>query len=171
MPTVKQDGAFASHVDFSWTASTDNLGVTAYRVYRDATLIATLAGDALSYSDTSVQPNRQYLYGVSAGDAAGNWSAQKTLLVDTPSSTVSGDITLIWLTPSKRENGNPLSLGELSGYELRYKRQTDEEYTYISLSKLTLLYVIPALLGDYQFELAAIDSNYLYSEFKSLTPQ
>jgi hypothetical protein len=158
-------------VDISWTAATDNTGVTSYRVYRDNTVIGTVNADTLSFSDASVQASHQYLYGVSAGDAAGNWSAQQTLFVSTPAASNSGDVTLLWLTPIQRVNGAALSLSELSGFELRYKRQTDTEFTYVSLSKLTLLYVIPNLLGDYQFEIAAIDTNNLYSEFKPLTPQ
>jgi chitodextrinase len=172
IPTnLHQDAALASHVDISWTAATDNTGVTSYRVYRDNTVIGTVNADTLSFSDASVQASHQYLYGVSAGDAAGNWSAQQTLFVSTPAASNSGDVTLLWLTPIQRVNGAALSLSELSGFELRYKRQTDTEFTYVSLSKLTLLYVIPNLLGDYQFEIAAIDTNNLYSEFKPLTPQ
>lgn len=169
--SVQKDAALASHVDISWTAATDNIGVTGYKIYRDGTLIASVAADTLSYSDTSVQASHQYLYGVSAGDAAGNWSAQQTLFVTTPAASNTGDTTLIWLTPIQRENGASLSVGELNGFELRYKRQTDTDYTYVELSKQTLLYIILNLSGDYQFEIAAIDTNNLYSGFKSLTAQ
>lgn len=172
LPTnLHQDAALASHVDLSWSAATDNIGVTGYKIYRDGTFLAAVTGDTLSYSDTSVQASHQYLYGVSAGDAAGNWSAQQTLFVTTPAATNNGDVTLIWLTPIKRANGASLSIGELNGFELRYKRQTDADYTYVELSKLTLLYILPNLSGDYQFEVAAVDTNNLYSEFKPLTPQ
>ncbi len=172
LPTsLHQDAALASHVDLSWNTATDDTGVTGYKIYRDGTPIGTVAGDILSFSDTAVQASHQYLYGVSAGDAAGNWSAQQTLFVTTPAASNAGDVTLIWLTPIQRANGSSLSMGELSGFELRYKRQTDTDYTYVELSKLTLLYIIPNLSGDYQFEIAAIDTNNLYSDFKSLSPQ
>jgi len=155
----------------SWAAATDNIAVTGYKIYRDGIQIGSTPADTLSYSDTTVQASHQYLYGVSAGDAAGNWSAQQTLFVTTPATSNAGDITLIWLTPIQRENGASLSVGELNGFELRYKRQTDTDYTYVELSKLTLLYIIPNLSGDYQFEIAAIDTNNLYSQFKLITPQ
>lgn len=169
--SLHQDAALASHVDISWTSATDNVGVTGYRIYRDGVLIGTVAADTLAYSDNGVQASHQYLYGVSAGDAAGNWSAQQTLFITTPAASNAGDVTLIWLTPIQRANGAILSAGELNGFELRYKRQTDTDYAYVELSKLTLLYIIPNLTGDYQFEIAAIDTNNLYSEFKPLTPQ
>ena len=41
-----------SQVNLSWTASTDNVGVTGYRIYRNGTQIATTA--ATSYGDSPV---------------------------------------------------------------------------------------------------------------------
>jgi len=40
----------STQINLAWTASTDNVGVTGYRVYRGTTLIATVT--ATSYSDT-----------------------------------------------------------------------------------------------------------------------
>jgi len=68
--------ASASQVNLSWTASTDNVGVTGYKVYRDGTyLIATAAG-ATSYQDQNLAAGTTYSYTLSAVDAAGNESAQ-----------------------------------------------------------------------------------------------
>lgn len=61
-------------IDLSWTASTDNLGVTGYRVYRDSQLLTTTA--STSYSDTGRTANTQYTYAVAACDAVSNESAQ-----------------------------------------------------------------------------------------------
>lgn len=63
-----------SRVDLSWTASTDNVGVTGYKVFRDGGQIGTSA--TTSYSDTTCSPNTTYAYTVSAYDAASNESAQ-----------------------------------------------------------------------------------------------
>ncbi len=62
----------SDQVDLSWDESTDNVGVTAYRVYRNDALIATVS-PASSYSDTDV-PARDHEYRVRAEDAAGNLS-------------------------------------------------------------------------------------------------
>jgi fibronectin type 3 domain-containing protein len=65
-------------VDLSWTASTDNVGVTGYDVYRNgsSTPLATLSGSTLTYADKAVSDATKYSYKVDAFDAAGNHSAQ-----------------------------------------------------------------------------------------------
>ena len=62
-----------SQINLAWTASTDNVGVTGYQVFRNNNQIATTASNA--YSDRSVVPGIQYTYAVSAFDASGNSSA------------------------------------------------------------------------------------------------
>ncbi|TAL48897.1 hypothetical protein EPN83_02980 [Patescibacteria group bacterium] len=64
----------SSQIDLSWTASTDNVGVTSYRVYRDNALVANPS--TTSYSDTGLTAATTYAYAVSALDAAGNESAR-----------------------------------------------------------------------------------------------
>lgn len=64
-----------NQVNLTWTASTDNVGVVGYKIYRNGALLAQKAGGP-SYSDTTVQPNVTYTYTVSAYDAANNESAQ-----------------------------------------------------------------------------------------------
>src|SRR6266571_2046383 len=65
----------SSQINLSWTASTDNVGVTGYRVYRAGTLLATL-GAVTSYQNTGLTASTTYSYTVQAVDAAGNASAQ-----------------------------------------------------------------------------------------------
>jgi chitodextrinase len=60
----------------SWTASTDNVGVTGYHVFRNGTQIATTASS--SYNDSGLTSGVTYSYTVSAYDAAGNTSAQSS---------------------------------------------------------------------------------------------
>ncbi|MEK6862686.1 MAG: fibronectin type III domain-containing protein, partial [Nanoarchaeota archaeon] len=64
----------SSQINLSWTASTDNVGVTGYRIYRGGTQIATSATN--SYQNTGLTASTSYSYTVSAYDAAGNVSAQ-----------------------------------------------------------------------------------------------
>ena len=66
----------SSRVDLSWSASTDNVGVANYRVFRDGTEIATPTGT--SYQDTGLTSGSTYSYRVSAVDAANNGSALST---------------------------------------------------------------------------------------------
>ncbi len=64
----------SSQINLSWSASTDNAGVTGYKIYRNGTQIATAT--ATSYSNTGLTASTSYTYAVSAYDAAGNVSGQ-----------------------------------------------------------------------------------------------
>ena len=56
----------------SWTAATDNTGVTRYTVCRDGTQID--ADLVTEYADKTVSPDEIYTYTILAYDAAGNIS-------------------------------------------------------------------------------------------------
>ena len=79
--TLSATAVSGSEIDLSWGASTDNVGVTGYRVERcqgtgcsNFTQIATVTGTVTSYQDTSASPNTSYSYRVRATDNAGNLS-------------------------------------------------------------------------------------------------
>jgi parallel beta-helix repeat protein len=73
-------------VNLSWTASTDNVGVTGYKIYRNGTEIGANAGT--SFADSGVVGGTSYNYTVRAQDAAGNLSTvSNTATVKTPTST------------------------------------------------------------------------------------
>ncbi|MBL8551350.1 MAG: DUF4038 domain-containing protein [Hyphomonadaceae bacterium] len=61
----------------TWTASTDNIGVARYRVYRNGTLLSPQP-TAASFSDSGLTASTTYSYTVDAQDAAGNTSAQSS---------------------------------------------------------------------------------------------
>lgn len=63
----------ASSIGLTWTASTDNIGVTAYDVYRGATLVGSPA--TTTFTDTGLTASTMYSYTVKARDAAGKVSA------------------------------------------------------------------------------------------------
>jgi chitodextrinase len=76
----------SSDVDLAWGASTDNVGVTSYSVFRDGAKVATVSG--LSYRDGGRAAGTSYAYQVAASDAAGNVSARSaTVSVTTPGTT------------------------------------------------------------------------------------
>ncbi|MCS5729386.1 polysaccharide lyase beta-sandwich domain-containing protein [Herbiconiux moechotypicola] len=62
-----------TQIDLSWTASTDDVGVTGYTVYRDGTAIGT--STTTSFSDTGLTPSTSYVYTVRASDAVPQLSA------------------------------------------------------------------------------------------------
>jgi chitodextrinase len=75
-PGLAANGVSTSQINVTWNASTDNVGVTGYRVYRNGALIATASGT--SYSNTGLSASTTYTYNVAAYDAAGNTSAQSS---------------------------------------------------------------------------------------------
>jgi len=62
----------AFQIGLAWTASTDNVGVTAYRISQGGTVLDEIAGT--TYSVTGLQPETSYTFTVIALDAAGNES-------------------------------------------------------------------------------------------------
>ena len=74
-------------VDLSWTAATDDVGVTAYDVYRDGWLLSS-GVTSTSYADITVTGSTTYSYEVVARDAAGNSSTpSEPAWVTTPTET------------------------------------------------------------------------------------
>jgi chitodextrinase len=67
----------SSQIKLSWSASTDNVGVAGYKIYRNGgtTPIATVTSGT-TYQNTGLASGTSYSYTVAAYDAAGNTSAQ-----------------------------------------------------------------------------------------------
>jgi hypothetical protein len=83
-------------VALSWTASTDSVGVTGYRVYRGGSQIGTSA--SASYSDSDLTPATQYSYTVAAYDAAGNVSSQSSARVVTTQASADSTFPTVSIT-------------------------------------------------------------------------
>ncbi|MFA5860034.1 MAG: fibronectin type III domain-containing protein, partial [Elusimicrobiota bacterium] len=75
-----------SQINLSWSASSDAVGVSGYRVYRNGTQINTTANT--SYSDTGLSASTSYTYSVAAYDAAGNVSSQSSSVSGTTQTQV-----------------------------------------------------------------------------------
>ncbi|WP_030170924.1 glycosyl hydrolase family 18 protein [Spirillospora albida] len=69
---LKSTGKTATSVTLSWTASSDNVGVTGYDVYTGSTKADTVTGTSATVSGLS--PRTAYTFTVKARDAAGNTS-------------------------------------------------------------------------------------------------
>jgi hypothetical protein len=89
---LSASAASSSQVNLSWTASTDNVGVSSYNVYRstdNASFTPVASANGTSHSDTGLTASSTYYYRVTADDAAGNESASS----NTASATTSGGTT------------------------------------------------------------------------------
>lgn len=91
-PTIPTNvGAIANsptQVTVSWTASTDNVGVTGYTVKRGGTSVGAPA--ASPFVNTGLTANTTYSYTVSAHDAVPNTSADSTAATVTTPNVVDG---------------------------------------------------------------------------------
>ncbi|MFH1231641.1 MAG: fibronectin type III domain-containing protein, partial [Planctomycetota bacterium] len=105
----------SSQINLTWNASTDNVGVTGYKVYRNGSYVGP--SSTTSYNDTGLAPSITYTYTVAAYDAAGNNSAQSSqasattqgggIVQPTVTTQAATDLT----TTSATGNGNITDLG------------------------------------------------------------
>jgi hypothetical protein len=87
----------SSTANLSWTASTDNIGVTGYNIFRNGIKVGT--STTTSYTDSGLASDTTYTYTVTAYDAAG--------YVSTPSNTATAT-TLVEVCPcSIWQDGTP----------------------------------------------------------------
>ena len=85
-PSNLQATISGASVDLSWTASTDDLSVIGYDVYRDGSMVGTVASS--DFIDSAVAPGSTYSYAVRARDGAGNPSSLcSAVSVTVPAST------------------------------------------------------------------------------------
>ena len=78
---LTRTAATAISITLSWTASTDNVGVTGYTAYSETTSQGTTT--TTSYTFTGLACGTAYTLGVEAHDAAGNRSTRPTLSAST----------------------------------------------------------------------------------------
>ena len=139
---LKVENVTTDTVSLSWDASTDNIGVAGYRVYRDKQLVQEVQGE--QFTDTRLTEDPEYTYEVRAFDAAGNQSEAsnrinvrtKGIVDHTPPTTpmnvratvvTENKVTLLW-EASSDESGirsyqvyrNSILVGSLPGDTLSY---------------------------------------------------
>lgn len=143
-------------INLSWTASTDNVAVTGYRVFRNGTQVAVQPSP--SYTDTSLAVNTSYSYTVAAVDAAGNASVQSaatavSTLADTQAPTVPSGVT-------SSVNGLTVTLNwtaatdnvAVTGYRL-YR-----DGTQVGTATTTTAALTNAPTGTHDYTIAAVDA-------------
>ncbi|MEW7281109.1 endonuclease [Aquimarina sp. 2201CG1-2-11] len=127
----------------SWSASTDNVGVTGYEIYRNGGLLGTTA--TTSYTISGLTPDTTYSFFIRAKDAANNRSASSnTIQVTTQSSTTGGNASGLFFSEYIEGSSNNKALEianhtgasiSLSAYSI--KRQTNGSGSWSSALNLT----------------------------------
>lgn len=74
VPTGLSAGITKKQINLTWNQSSDNVGVTGYRIWRDGVILAETPDN--SYADRAISDNIAYQYTIDAYDASGNISAQ-----------------------------------------------------------------------------------------------
>lgn len=95
-----------SSVTLSWGASTDDVGVEGYRVYRDGVLVGETK--TTRHTDTTARPAMEYIYVVTAFDKARHESlASEEVHIKTPDETPTQNDKTIHI---KTSGGSPLAV-------------------------------------------------------------
>lgn len=81
----------ATSITLGWTASTDDVGVAGYDIYRADQLVTSVPATSTSYTVTGLTASTTYTFSVKARDAAGNVSAPTTISAATQAEVVGPD--------------------------------------------------------------------------------
>lgn len=109
-------------VSLAWNASTDNVGVKSYNIYKDSVLIANTA--TTSYTASGLTAGKTYSFYIKAKDAAGNIS------------TSSNTLTVTTLAPPAPVPAEP-STARVVGYYAAWSAYSGFTPDMIDASKLT----------------------------------
>ena len=148
-----------NQVNLTWNASSDNVGVTSYTIYRDGAVRGTVNGTTTTFQDGTVAPNTAYTYTVAAFDAAGNNSGQSAPLpVTTPPIPTDND------PPSVPTNLRTTSITYMA-VSLAWDASTDNVgvTTYTIYRDGTLLTSVNGTTTTYQDNAVAANSSYAYT--------
>ncbi|RED40365.1 lytic polysaccharide monooxygenase [Paenibacillus sp. VMFN-D1] len=165
--SLKASAITSTGATLTWGASSDNVGVTSYKVYNGGTLVATTGGSVLSYQVTGLLPNTSYSFTVRAVDAAGNTSDASSAVTFTTSGTNPPDTQAPSAPTGLQVDGTPTS----GTVKLKWAASTDNVgvtgYRVYNGSALagtvsgtTLTYTASGLAADtsYTFTVRAVDA-------------
>ncbi|CCK24775.1 hypothetical protein BN159_0396 [Streptomyces davaonensis JCM 4913] len=97
----------SSSVSLAWNASSDNVGVTGYDVYRGTTKVSTVTGTSATVSGLSA--STAYSFTVKARDAAGNVSASSNSVSVTTDAAGGGTCPTAWSSTQSYVPGDVVS--------------------------------------------------------------
>jgi hypothetical protein len=130
----------------------------------------TLAVRTLATPNSSL-PNSSARSSASLSSSKSSSSASSGSSKSATSSTASSQksVKITWTHPNQRENGQFLELDEIRGYEIRYRKITDNRYTYIVINNNKVNEYTHNDAVNTEFEIAVFDTNGVYSRFVKVT--
>jgi aryl-phospho-beta-D-glucosidase BglC (GH1 family) len=125
--SVAVSATTSNSISLAWNASSDNIGVTGYRVYEGSAIVASPSGTSATIS--GLAPNSSHTYTVAARDAAGNESGRSAPVTGTtrPGATgtpvaINGQLTVCG-TKLCNQHGQPIQLRGMSTHGLQWYSQ------------------------------------------------
>ena len=172
VPTVPANvsvtGVTSNSVSLSWSASTDNVGVTGYRVYwrTGANAFQFLTSTGTTYTKTSLASGTAYEFYVVAYDAAGNVSGNSATVTATTTVSDTQPPTAPTSLVSTGRSGNSVSLSwnpssdnvGVAGYRVYWKTSSSATYQNIPVSGTTYTVSGLATATSYNFYVVAYDA-------------
>jgi glucose/arabinose dehydrogenase len=124
-PTGLTASAAGTAVTLRWTASTDNVGVRSYLVFRNNTQVGTVTGTppAVTFLDSGLTANTTYTYAVAARDAQNNTSARSGSV----SVTTGAGCTVCAVTQIGTDTDIPWGLVTLPDGSILYSRRDAQD--------------------------------------------
>lgn len=162
----------AGEYEFS-IAAFDNEGL--YSDFSEPTIVVLGGGSASVDGGDDVANNDSGNTGTNTGTGGDSQNESNTGNADyTSESDTNGQLlsaTINWLIPTHRENGEQLLNGEIGGFEVAYRNTQSGTYTSLIVEDATQasLEITNLEAGEYEFIIAAFDSDGLYSDFSDPT--
>ncbi len=105
----------SSTMDLSWTASTDDTGVTSYDVYVDGSFYVSTNSTSSSYTVTGLTSETTYSFTILAKDAANNMSVQSTAANGTTTAGSGGTVDLFISEYVEGGNNKAIEIANFTG--------------------------------------------------------
>ena len=119
VPTNLRGTTSGTTATLTWNASTDNIRVTAYDIYRNGSKVGSTA--ELTYTESALTANTSYQYAVAARDAQQNTSARTATISLTTGSACSTPVCSV--DQAATDNDIPWVLATLPDGSILYSRR------------------------------------------------
>jgi len=133
-PSNLRGTASGTNVTLNWTASTDNVQVIAYDIFRNGTQAGTVAGTVgtppgTTFTDSALSPNTTFQYFVVARDSAGNTSGHSNQISVT---TGAGCSSVCAVTQITTDTDIPWGLVTLPDGTILYNRRDAHDIIHLN---------------------------------------
>ena len=112
---VHSTGTTTNQISIAWNASSDNVAISGYRIFRNSALVGTTT--STSFTDTGLNASTTYQYIIQAYDSSNNATNSGSVNIATQN-PVTSSVTLSWENPTR--NTDESCIGQLDGYRVYY---------------------------------------------------